>query len=478
MFKDSYTIWLILLLLWSSPASAGRQWASLRGGGEGAASIAYHGPKTLNEWHYTYKSGRRYTPGLAVWASPALAVVAGNPMAFIGGYDQTLHALDLSEKRAVWRKITNGEIQAAPAVGAVDGEDVVFWGSADRTVYAYAAFNGKRLWTKELVPGASTLGAVHMSSPLATDDGVYICCFAYDKSLPRSRQQGILYRLDIRTGEIRWKHEVSPGFLSSPVGFQVRGARHIVVAARRGLVQCFDVSGARPVRTWSFQMPHEVMGSPAVAAEGSSAMLFLGSKYGNLIAIDAVTGKEAWQRMAGNWIDNTACIGDLDGEKAVFVGSHDYRVYAFNAGTGKTLWKKAVGGEVFSAPSFFHMDGKPRVAVAALDNHLYLLDARTGDIITSYFTGNPIWDKLSKGENLWGSPAVVAAEKETVIVHGSFDDTVYILPLAKECSLEAMAHSSRSLWLGLLTVFLLFSFIVLPLVILIPQKKPRHDQKF
>ena len=328
-------------LLWSSGPVSAHQWPALRGEYEGSGSLIYTGNKELREWHYIYKSGRRYESGLAVWASPALAIVAGHPMAFIGGYDQTLHALDLAEKKTIWRKITNAEITTAPTVGKVDGLDVVFWGSSDRTVYAYIAFNGKRLWTRELIPPSTTQGKVHVSSPFLADKKVYITCFAYDRSLPRNQQRGWLFCLDIKTGTILWKLDVTSGFLSSPVGFRLNGVLYLAIAARRGLLQCFDVSGPVPRRVWSFQMPHEVFGSPVVTTETSPVLLFLGSKYGNLIAINAHTGEEVWQQMAGNWIDNTASIGDIDGKKIVYVGSHDYRVYAFEAETGKNTLEKS-----------------------------------------------------------------------------------------------------------------------------------------
>ena len=459
----------VTLVLLSTPKSmADQQWPSLRGTPEGRASLSYTGTKVLYEWHYTHKTNRRYKPGLAVWASPALANVGGHPMAFIGGYDQTLHALDLAKKRAVWRKITNGEIAAPPAIGVINGMDTVFWGSADRTVYAYMAFSGKRVWTTELIPPSSTLGTVHMSAPFLTKDRLFITCFAYDRSLPRNQQQGRLYCLDLVSGNVLWSLDISPGFLSSPVGYQFDERQYIYVAARRGILRCFDITEPQATQVWQYQMPHEVFGSPVITdIDPSLSLLFLGSKYGNVVAINARTGKALWQKMAGNWVDNTGCIGEINGEKVVFFGSHDYRVYAFQAKTGRVIWKKALGGEVYSAPCFFRIDGQSYVAASALDNHLYLLDGEKGDIVTSFYTGNPIWDKLIKGENLWGSSGVVAAGENSVIVHGSFNDTVYVLPLVKECSITAMAHSPKSLWWGLLTVFFLFFGVILPVVLLI-----------
>jgi outer membrane protein assembly factor BamB len=222
-------------------------------------------------------------------------------------------------------------------------------------------------------------------------------------------------------------------------------------------------------------MPHEVLGSPAVEEGTERPLLFLGSKFGNLIAIDAVTGRERWQRMAGNWIDNSACVGEVGGERAVFAGSHDYRVYAFRARDGLELWSRHLGGEVYSAPCFFEGADGPRVAVACLDDHLYVLDARDGSVETSYYTGQPIWDKVAKGETLWGSPVALEAGERTVLVHGSFNNTVYVLPLldtdGEKVSLRAKVRSAAGLWRGLAIVFALFLGVVVPVVLRLPARR-------
>jgi hypothetical protein len=86
-------------------------------------------------------------------------------------------------------------------------------------------------------------------------------------------------------------------------------------------------------------------------------------------------------------------------------------------------------------------------------------------VFTAYFTGQPIWDKIAKGETLWGSPAVLEAGENTAVIYGSFNDWVYVIPLAKESSLKAMADSTSSLWWSLLAVFVIFFGIILPVVI-------------
>ncbi len=445
---------IVILLPLAPPARA--QWESARRDAHGSASLRWTGADSLHEWHYTWKTQRRYKPGLAVWASPALALIQGRPTAFIGGYDQTLHALDLLDKRALWKRMTNAEIPGAPVIGEVDGRPVVFFCSNDRTLYALDAATGVTRWTRELEPASPTLGDGHFPGPLLFRGRLYAAGFVFDRSLGRNQQRSRLFQLDPRTGRPDWILAIGDGATSEPVGYEAGGKPFVAVAAQRGLLQVFAVNEARPALAWSYQMPHEALGAPVVETNGPNPVLILGSKYGNLIALDAATGKERWKRMAGNWFDNSACIGNLDGTNVVFAGSYDYCVYAFRCADGELLWKRPLGGEVFSAPAFFDLNGAPAVAVAALDNHVHVLDARTGAIVTSFFTGRPIWDKISKGDTRWGSPAVVEAGPESAVVQGSFNDTVYVLPLVKPCTLQARARSAKSLWISLGAVAVLF----------------------
>ena len=219
-------------------------------------------------------------------------------------------------------------------------------------------------------------------------------------------------------------------------------------------------------------MPHEVLGSAAVAEIDGRTLLYVGSKYGNIVALDAANGRPAWSRMAASWFDNTPCVGMVKDRPALFAGSHDYNLHAFDAATGADLWSRPLGGEVYSAPCYWQSNGSRRVAAAALDNHLYVIDADDGSVLTSYFTGSPIWDKLNKGENLWGSPAVVSTPSGATLVHGSFSDVVYVLPVDSPCSIQAMSRSGDSLWLTVLWVGLGFAFVLLPIMLYIPEASP------
>jgi len=156
-------------------------WPSQRGSPGGAAFAASR--QVLPEprdWAFRGRPKQAYRPGVPVWTSPAFAEADGRPPVFIGGADQTLHALDLAAHREIWSKVTNGAILDAPVVAAVRGEPVVFWGSADRFVYAHAATDGRLLWTRELVPPTATQIAARIPSPVFDGSVLYVACFRYD----------------------------------------------------------------------------------------------------------------------------------------------------------------------------------------------------------------------------------------------------------------------------------------------------------
>ncbi len=98
-----------------------------------------------------------------------------------------------------------------------------------------------------------------------------------------------------------------------------------------------------------------------------------GSKgYGELVAIDANTGKKVWSHWSKMpW--NGGIVTTAGG--LLFSGSLDGHLYAFDEKTGKVLWKSPqLASGIIAQPSVFEADGKEYVAVLA-----------------GYGGANPIW---------------------------------------------------------------------------------------
>ncbi|MCX7591360.1 MAG: PQQ-binding-like beta-propeller repeat protein, partial [Kiritimatiellae bacterium] len=211
-----------------------------------------------------------------------------------------------------------------------------------------------------------------------------------------------------------------------------------------------------------------VLGSPALWSGSEPPLLFLGSKFGDLIAINALSGEKCWHKMTGNWVDNNACCGLVNGRATVFVGSHDYSLYALDARSGELIWRRPLGAEVFSAPCLFEHRGKFFVAAACLDDRLYVVDAATGQIEACFRTGRPTWDKVPKGETLWGSPIAVTDGTNASVVLGSYDGYVYAFPMTGESRYRVTPRKTAGLWLSVLVIGMVLAGL-LPLLARIPR---------
>ena len=466
--NKSVSFFVLFLAIFAKYASADEKissdWQQFRRNENCDGSIYWENihKNQINEWHLKRDKvkNRKYSRDIPVWTSPALAVINEIPMAFAGACDQTLYALNLSDKKVQWTKITNGNIIDSPTVANFAGQQNVFFSSSDRTVYCCDAFTGKLFWTKELIAPSNTISGAELSSPTFFDGKLYLNVFVYDRSLPRNEQKAELFVLSAFDGNILSRIPLSNGPVSPPLAFKLNQNSYLCIAAKKGLLICFSIDDGIPLKLWSYQMPNEVLGAPSFLSYKNKGYIFIGSKYGSLVSLDAETGSENWKFMAGNWIDNTASTGIINQTPIVFTGSHDYKVYAINAVTGDKIWASALGGEIFSAPVLFKMNQEYFIAVASLNNYIYILRAADGVIVNSYFTGNPIWDKINKGDTLWGSPSVLSADEESAIVFGSTSGDFYILPLQKECSMRVLAKKGETLWQNLFVSGIIITSII------------------
>jgi outer membrane protein assembly factor BamB len=100
--------------------------------------------------------------------------------------------------------------------------------------------------------------------------------------------------------------------------------------------------------------------------------IYVADNEGDVVAIDASTGKKTWK------IDLDMPIGGgvgVGGE-LIFVGGNDGEVVAIEAASGAERWRKQLSSEILAAPS----GNGDIVAVQVQDGRIFGLDAQTGDI--------------------------------------------------------------------------------------------------
>ena len=161
------------------------------------------------------------------WFSPETpftptAPVAAGGLAFVGGSDGIVRALELGTGKAKWTAYTGGFIRFPPTVW----KGRLFVGSGDGWMYVFEAATGRLLWRFNAAPAnrkipvyGSLMSTWPVASGVLVEDGV-----AYFAAGIVNYDGVHVYALDAKTGKIVWQNNES-GHLDpkSKTGVSVQG---------------------------------------------------------------------------------------------------------------------------------------------------------------------------------------------------------------------------------------------------------------
>lgn len=222
-----------------------------------------------------------------------------------------------SDPEVKWSFEAGGDFWGSPVVG--DG--TVFVGNADAHLYAIDRETGEPAWTFEA-------GHRIEGTPAYDDGTVYVG--AYD---------GRLHALDAERGEVRWTLDAEGAIRSSPkvvedtvyVGTGCHNLAcewYIDEPVTTGQVYAVDAATGEP--EWVFDVPDEVVSTPAVGED----TVYIGSSDATLYALDRTDGTERWQFGARDWIWSAPTLSF----GTVFFADWDGFVYAVDAASGEPEW--------------------------------------------------------------------------------------------------------------------------------------------
>ena len=183
---------------------------------------------------------------------------------------------------------------------------------------------------------------------------------------------------------------------------------------------------------------------PQVQAIVAGGKVMVGTEMGNLYALDALTGAQAWKYTAGGPILNSVAV---DGGR-VFFGAMDGAVYAVDLSTGNLVWKNQISQFLGFSTAPVIADGK--VMLGGRNGIFYALNPGNGSLAWSYDAGSPIlmtaaWNggkayfgtmdmyvhavNTSNGARAWKSPRIpgMAFKDFWPVVTGGM---VYVRPMA------------------------------------------------
>jgi outer membrane protein assembly factor BamB len=236
------------------------------------------------------------------------------------------------------------------------------------------------------------------------------------------KNNGAVYALDKRNGNVRWRRDLGRLAASAPA---YAGGRIFVTILRRnggsknGLVAALRAKDG--AQLWTKPLPSRTESSPLVA----NGRVYFGSEDGSFYALRARDGGEVWRYKAagavkgapalsggklyfGDYAGRVHAIRERDGKRAwsvttrgarfgtgsgqfyaspavafgrVYIGNTDSNVYSFSARDGKLAWRTGTGNYVYASAAVAQVPGgKPTVYVGSYDARFYALDARSGKV--------------------------------------------------------------------------------------------------
>jgi outer membrane protein assembly factor BamB len=202
-------------------------------------------------------------------SSPAVA----NGKVYFGSGDGSVYAVDAATGVLQWKHPTGGVVHSSPAVVG----NTVYVGSWDSVLYAIDAESGQLRWSF----AAGQDPAIHnqvgfQSSPAVVDGTVYVGC-----------RDAHVYALDAATGKKKWDYPTSKSWV---VG---------TPTVRDGVVYVGTSDSARfmalDARTGRLRFHYDAKAYVFSSAALAGDLLYFGSHNGRLAAVDAKTGKLAWE---------------------------------------------------------------------------------------------------------------------------------------------------------------------------------------
>ena len=222
--------------------------------------------------------------------------------------------------------------------------------------------------------------------PAVVEDGVaYI-----------ANAQGTVRALDMRNGDVIWKHDTPHGKMAaSPAVWR----DELIVHGMDGHVWVLRRSDGRLL--WHYTVGSPVESSPVIV-QGADVF---GAWNGTITALDLRTHRVRWRRYDGCKITSSAALAG----STLYIGDYCGRLLALHARTGKVRFSRSVGGRVY---------GTPAVSAGRV-----FVPSSTGGSLTAFSTGGRFLWRRSTGAYVYSSPAVAAGR----VFFGSYNGVFYAL---------------------------------------------------
>lgn len=222
--------------------------------------------------------------------------------------------------------VGNGQGDGLYRIQPVIGGERIYAASSDGEVRALERSNGRRVWSKDI------------EMPISGGVGLY------GDSLLLGSSDGFVLRLSAESGEVLWKARVTGEVLSPPQG----NGRVVVAQGYDGKLHGLDFGTGERLWTYDSNMP-------VLTIRGTSTPIFrdnlvlTGFANGRVLAFNAGTGTVEWEARVAipQGRSEIERIVDVDGTMVLagnelFAASYQGNIVAIEASSGRKLWERPV----------------------------------------------------------------------------------------------------------------------------------------
>jgi outer membrane protein assembly factor BamB len=233
---------------------------------------------------------------------------------------------------------------------------------------------------------------------------------------------GILYAVQAATGRISWRYAsgrcaaASPAVANEVVYMTFLNKRRTGRDACNAAPSTPGLDGevvALDARTGKLRW-RRIIGPSETSPLVANGRVYVGDWRGDVYALDAKTGRVEWRFHTGGQVKGALTLSG----RRLYVGSYDHYLYALRAGTGKLIWRASSQDRLGGRGTFYSTPAAAygRVYIGSTDGKVYSYGATSGKVR---------WSQSTHGY-VYGSPAIWNG----LILVGSYSKTFFALDAA------------------------------------------------
>lgn len=264
------------------------------------------------------------------------------PSVFVGNNNKMVYSLDVETGAINWKISVEGEVHATPVLWG----GAVWVGTDQGYLYKLDPRTGEVLG--RVVYGGNAIEG----TPMPLNEHLLV---------PAGKE---LHYVDINSLDDIWTYDAGSNIVASPAVHDISDgtASAVFISTTNGKVICLDNSGSD---LWSYSPSNggAFYSSPCVV---NNNFLYIGNDNGYLYCLNTDDGSEKWAFKTNGMIHSSPI--NVGGN--VMVGSNDRNFYSVDSASGKLRWKIETTDHVFSSPAVDNQF----VYFAGFDGYIYCID--------------------------------------------------------------------------------------------------------